>query len=373
MQRAGVGEVELRPVGEHQSDGVAALDAEAGEAGRDARHALRVLRPGDRDAVARGPQRDRIGPLGGGVWNASHSVAADSAAGCSADACSTVPLSILGRTLTAATKTGMALTVGTGPFGQRPGGTFNFELPRTKGVIYFEDSPAAHPRAARRRDRGRQPPREAAARARSPADLLLPAGGGAHGPARPRARSTRIAPTRARRRTGPCMPAARSPRTRSGATRSHRGCAAAGGLHRLLLAPMDEWLEEDEPAIVHARDPYHRVDVAADTSRHVRVVVNGEVVADSTAPAGAVRDRPADALVFPPGRRAPRPAAPRATRTPAAPTRASRRTGRSGDGGRRRVVVSRARGARPSGSATTWRSSTSASTSRSTASRRSGR
>ena len=35
---------------------------------------------------------------------------------------------------------------------------------------------------------------------------------------------------------------------------------------------MDEWLEEDEPAIVHARDPYHRVDVL-DTSRHVRVSV----------------------------------------------------------------------------------------------------
>ena len=34
---------------------------------------------------------------------------------------------------------------------------------------------------------------------------------------------------------------------------------------------MDEWLEEDEPAIVHARDPYHRVDVL-DTSRHVRVL-----------------------------------------------------------------------------------------------------
>ena len=44
---------------------------------------------------------------------------------------------------------------------------------------------------------------------------------------------------------------------------------------------MDEWLEEDEPAIVHARDPYHRVDVLA-TSRHVRVSVNGETVAETT-------------------------------------------------------------------------------------------
>ena len=35
----------------------------------------------------------------------------------------------------------MALTVGTGPFGHRPAGSFNFELPRRKGLIYFEDSP----------------------------------------------------------------------------------------------------------------------------------------------------------------------------------------------------------------------------------------
>ena len=35
----------------------------------------------------------------------------------------------------------MSLTVGTGPFGQRPGGEFNIELPRRKGLIYFEDSP----------------------------------------------------------------------------------------------------------------------------------------------------------------------------------------------------------------------------------------
>jgi uncharacterized protein (DUF427 family) len=44
---------------------------------------------------------------------------------------------------------------------------------------------------------------------------------------------------------------------------------------------MDEWLEEDEPAIIHARDPYHRIDVL-DTSRHVRISVDGQEVADTT-------------------------------------------------------------------------------------------
>src|SRR5436190_24040982 len=44
---------------------------------------------------------------------------------------------------------------------------------------------------------------------------------------------------------------------------------------------MDEWYEEDEPALVHARDPYHRTDVL-DSSRHVRVLVDGERVAETT-------------------------------------------------------------------------------------------
>src|SRR5205807_9020882 len=44
---------------------------------------------------------------------------------------------------------------------------------------------------------------------------------------------------------------------------------------------LDEWLEEDEPAIGHARDPYSRIDVL-DTSRPVRVEVGGETVAETT-------------------------------------------------------------------------------------------
>ena len=43
---------------------------------------------------------------------------------------------------------------------------------------------------------------------------------------------------------------------------------------------LDEWLAEDEPLFGHPRDPYHRIDVYP-SSRHVRVLVNGEAVADS--------------------------------------------------------------------------------------------
>ena len=43
---------------------------------------------------------------------------------------------------------------------------------------------------------------------------------------------------------------------------------------------MDGWFEEDEEVFVHLRDPYHRIDVL-DSSRHVRIVVGGETVAET--------------------------------------------------------------------------------------------
>jgi uncharacterized protein (DUF427 family) len=46
---------------------------------------------------------------------------------------------------------------------------------------------------------------------------------------------------------------------------------------------LDHWYEEDDEVFVHPRDVRHRVDVL-NSSRHVRVVVGGEVVADSHRP-----------------------------------------------------------------------------------------
>ncbi|MCL1600637.1 MAG: DUF427 domain-containing protein [Actinomycetia bacterium] len=43
---------------------------------------------------------------------------------------------------------------------------------------------------------------------------------------------------------------------------------------------MDAWFEEDEEVYVHARDPYTRID-ALQSSRNIRVEVDGTVVADS--------------------------------------------------------------------------------------------
>ena len=46
---------------------------------------------------------------------------------------------------------------------------------------------------------------------------------------------------------------------------------------------MDAWFEEDDEVFAHPRDPYHRVDVLG-SSRHVRVAVAGETVAETRRP-----------------------------------------------------------------------------------------
>ncbi len=46
---------------------------------------------------------------------------------------------------------------------------------------------------------------------------------------------------------------------------------------------MDAWYEEDEQVFAHARDPYKRVDVLP-SSRSVRVILGGELIADSHHP-----------------------------------------------------------------------------------------
>jgi uncharacterized protein (DUF427 family) len=46
---------------------------------------------------------------------------------------------------------------------------------------------------------------------------------------------------------------------------------------------MDAWYEEDEQVYGHARDPYKRVDILP-SSRHVRVVLGGQTIADTHLP-----------------------------------------------------------------------------------------
>jgi uncharacterized protein (DUF427 family) len=46
---------------------------------------------------------------------------------------------------------------------------------------------------------------------------------------------------------------------------------------------LDAWFEEDDEVFVHPRSPFHRVDVL-NSSRHVRVAVGGETVAETRRP-----------------------------------------------------------------------------------------
>jgi uncharacterized protein (DUF427 family) len=53
------------------------------------------------------------------------------------------------------------------------------------------------------------------------------------------------------------------------------------GLIEIAWNAADEWLEEDEELLGHARDPFHRID-ALRTSRHIRVLLDDRLLADTT-------------------------------------------------------------------------------------------
>lgn len=61
------------------------------------------------------------------------------------------------------------------------------------------------------------------------------------------------------------------------------GAQWLAGYAAISWASMDAWFDEDEEVAGHLRDPYHRVDVR-ESSRHVRVLAGGEVVAETSHP-----------------------------------------------------------------------------------------
>ena len=268
----------------------------------------------------------------------------------------------------------MALTVGTGPFGHRPAGVFNREMPDLKGLIWFTD----HPRRMRATFAGETVVDSRHAKllyehGHLPVlyfpldevrdDLLEPTDHSTHCPWKGDASYWSV-------RVGDRM----AENAMWGYPDPIDGAPPIAGYRALYWHSMDGWLEEDEEAIVHVRDPWHRVDVL-DTSRHVRVSVEGETLARAPVCASSTRQ----------GFR--RAGTSRSTTSAAstsstarrpldARTRAMRPTGRSGWAATR-SRISRGPTANlartPRGSATTSRSSTSEWTSRWTASSRSGR
>ncbi len=139
----------------------------------------------------------------------------------------------------------MTLTVGSGPFGHRPGGRFNFTPPDR--VVYVD--PFSRRVRATVGDRtvidsdavvlvheSGQLPRYAF----PPADVQVDA-------------------------------AAPDP--------------AAEGYVAVPWGAVDRWFEEDEEVFVHVRDPYHRIETVP-TSRHIVISLDGVVLADSTSAVG---------------------------------------------------------------------------------------
>ena len=172
----------------------------------------------------------------------------------------------------------MSLTMGTGPFGHAPAGSFNFETP-DKGAILLDVIP--------RRVRGLKDGETVVDsrrvhmlhESRIPPGLVLPGGRRAHGPAArdghtthcPWKGDTRYYARRRRREGGLDLPEPLA------------GMERPAGPVAFHFDALDEWLEEDEPVIGHPRDPFHRIDVNR-SSRHVKVTLDGETLAESDRP-----------------------------------------------------------------------------------------
>jgi uncharacterized protein (DUF427 family) len=141
------------------------------------------------------------------------------------------------------------MTVGTGPFGHRPAGEFNFDAPRS-GMQYLE----AFPRRVRALAGGEVVVDSIGVKMLH-AQHSLPVW---------------------------CFPAeeVRTDRLPDGGWWTYDD-GLAEGLVGIRWDAVDRWLEEDEEVIVHPRDPYHRVELR-ETSRRVAVSLDGETLGEST-------------------------------------------------------------------------------------------
>ena len=135
----------------------------------------------------------------------------------------------------------MSLTVGSGPFGHRPTGRFDFDPPRE--ITFVE---VHRPRVRGLRD----------------------------GVAVVDSRDVRLV-----YRTGR-LPRYAFPAADVTGVDSQPEPAVPGYV-TVAWDAVDRWLEEDSERIVHPHDPYHRIDIL-DSGREVRARVNGEVAAEST-------------------------------------------------------------------------------------------
>jgi uncharacterized protein (DUF427 family) len=142
----------------------------------------------------------------------------------------------------------MTMTVGSGPFGHEPSGTFNVEMPQ-RGLEYLDEFP--------RRVRAL---RGDAVVVDSLATRLL---------YRQHSLPVWVFP---KEDVSPDL---------LGAGTSLLDDGLARGLVHVEWDAVDTWLEEDEEVIVHPRDPYHRLELR-DSSRQVTIALEGEILAETT-------------------------------------------------------------------------------------------
>jgi uncharacterized protein (DUF427 family) len=171
----------------------------------------------------------------------------------------------------------VALTAGNGPLGNMPAGAFNRDL-RRDGLLYLEPSP--------RRIRG-VGGGETVIDSRSARMLheygLLPIYLFPHAEVR-----TDLLESSDKRTGSENKGEARwwhlTERIEDAAWEWHDPPQGAPPLARLLGFRWDalaRWFEEDEEAIAHPRDPYHRVDVL-DSGRRVRISLDGETLGETS-------------------------------------------------------------------------------------------
>jgi uncharacterized protein (DUF427 family) len=174
----------------------------------------------------------------------------------------------------------MGLMYGTGPLGPAPAGTFNFETPEPGMALYLEPTPkrirvevggetiADSRRAMLLHEGGHQPiyyfpPEDVRS------DVLEPSEKHTHCPKKGDASYYTI-------NVGDTV-------VRSGAwyyPEPLEGAPPIEGLIAFYWGKMGRWLEEDEEAVVHPRDPYHRIDVLR-TERDIRISLDGELLAET--------------------------------------------------------------------------------------------
>jgi uncharacterized protein (DUF427 family) len=174
----------------------------------------------------------------------------------------------------------VALMVGSGPFGRKPAGVFNFEVDAPKHQLYLERSPrrirvvidgevvADSTDARLLHETGLMPvyylPREDVRE-----ELLAPSETSTHCPFKGDASYWHV-------KTGE--------QVREDAVWAYpeplEGAPPLADLVAFAWDAVDDWYEEAERIGVHARDPYHRCDVVR-SDRHVTIRVDGHLVAET--------------------------------------------------------------------------------------------